>query len=184
MEIAIREIRADEYESIGKLIVAIYSSLPGFPSPAEQPKYYEMLANIGKLSERDHTKVLVAVSAEDELLGGVVYLSDMAQYGSGGTATAVKNASGIRLLGVHPDHRGKGVGRALTLACIALAREKGHREVVLHTTEVMKTAWRLYESLGFQRSTDLDFNQKRLNVFGFRLNLMQETQGGKDHGSD
>jgi ribosomal protein S18 acetylase RimI-like enzyme len=63
------------------------------------------------------------------------------------------------------------VGRALAQRCIALAREKGHRQVILHTTAAMKVAWRMYEALGFERSPDLDFLQGQLPVFGFRLKL-------------
>lgn len=63
------------------------------------------------------------------------------------------------------------MGRALTVACIELAREKGHAEVVLHTTKAMRVAWGMYERLGFVRSADLDFSQQALQVFGFRLKL-------------
>lgn len=152
-------------------MVEVYSSLEGFPTPEEQPHYYELLANIGRFTERKGARVLVATSAGNELLGGVVYFSDMAAYGSGGTATAVRNASGIRLLGVSPSHRGLGVGRALTQACIALAEEQHHAEVILHTTEAMQVAWGLYLRLGFRRSEDLDFSQQELPVYGFRLQL-------------
>jgi len=96
----------------------------------------------------------------------------MAQYGSGGAATTVKDASGIRLLGVSPRFRGLGAGRALTQACIQQAREKGQAQVILHTTQAMQIAWQLYERLGFVRSEDLDFSQQELPVFGFRLQLV------------
>lgn len=172
MELTIREILPEEYQLLGNLMVEIYKNLPGFPSPEEQPKYYEMLSTIGELNERDNTSVLVAIPANQMIVGGVVYISDMAQYGSGGTATKVKNASGIRLLGVDKTYRGKGIGKALTFACIDRATEQGHKKVVLHTTASMKAAWRLYESIGFKRADDLDFMQEKLQVFGFRLNLV------------
>ena len=95
----------------------------------------------------------------------------MAEYGSGGSATRIRNASGIRLLGVSPAARGQGTGKALTQACIDLARAAGHAEVILHTTLAMQTAWRLYLALDFVRSPDLDFLQADLPVFGFRLRL-------------
>lgn len=93
----------------------------------------------------------------------------MAEYGSGGTAPIVKNASGIRFLGIDPKFRKTGAGKALTNACIQRARENGHSQVVLHTTQAMQVAWALYEKLGFERSQDLDFIQGELPVFGFRL---------------
>ena len=167
----IRDLRPSEFESLGRLMVRVYSSLEGFPTPAEQPKYYELLANIGRFTERPHARVLVAVEAAGTIMGGVVYFGDMAQYGSGGTTSEVKNASGIRLLGVDPVHRGAGVGRALANACIQLARDAGHAQVILHTTQAMRIAWDLYERLGFVRAPELDFLQEGFPVFGFRLTL-------------
>ena len=169
----VREARQDEHETLGRLMVAVYSALDGFPRPDEQPRYFEMLANIGRFAAKKDAMLLVAASA-DQLAGGVVYFGDMAEYGSGGRATTVRNASGIRLLAVDPAFRGMGVGKALTNACIALARSRGHTEVVLHTTQAMNVAWRMYERLGFQRATDLDFMQEQLQVFGFRLPLSTE----------
>lgn len=169
--LTIRDLQPGEFEALGRLMVEVYSNLEGFPSPEEQPRYYELLANIGRFTEKKDARVLVALSAEGELVGGVVYFGDMAEYGSGGTATAERNASGIRLLGIHPRFRGQGAGRALTQACIDLAREQGHGQVILHTTEAMRVAWGLYERLGFTRSEDLDFSQQALPVYGFRLPL-------------
>lgn len=170
-DLCIRELREAESERLGQLMVEVYSGLEGFPTPEEQPGYYAMLARIGAFADKKDAKVLVAVSSPGELMGGVVYFGDMAEYGSGGTATRVTNASGIRLLGVDPRFRGQGAGKALTQACIRLARERGHAQVVLHTTEAMRIAWGLYERMGFERSQDLDFLQGTLPVFGFRLGL-------------
>ncbi|MHA6204768.1 GNAT family N-acetyltransferase [Dyella soli] len=167
--LTIRDIRHDEHGPLGQLMVEVYSQLEGFPSPVEQPRYYEMLANIGDFATKVDTRVLVAMTGDGLLVGGVVYFGDMAAYGSGGTATAVTRASGIRLLGVSPLARGMGVGRALTEACIRLARDKRHARVVLHTTEAMRVAWSMYERLGFERTLDLDFMQGALPVFGFSL---------------
>lgn len=172
-QLTIRDLRQNEFDALGRLMVEVYSNLEGFPTPNEQPHYYELLANIGNFTQRRDARVLVAISAEDELVGGIVYFGDMAEYGSGGTATTVKDASGIRLLGVSPRFRGLGTGKALTQACIQLAKERGHSQVILHTTQAMQVAWQLYERLGFARSEDLDFSQQGLPVFGFRLQLAQ-----------
>ena len=170
-DLTIRDARADEFTAIGRLLVEVYSSLAGFPTPAEQPPYYELLENIGRLTEKPQARLLVAVTPQGELAGSIAYFGDMAHYGSGGIATCVKNASGIRLLGVRTRHRNLGAGRALTQACIELARKARHGEVILHTTQPMQVAWHLYESLGFVRSEELDFSQQGLPVFGFRVRL-------------
>ncbi|HKH90246.1 MAG TPA: GNAT family N-acetyltransferase [Gemmatimonadaceae bacterium] len=169
--LTIRDLRPSEFDALGRLMVGVYSQLDDFPTPAEQPSYYEMLANIGRFTEKPDTRVLVAVTPEDELVGGVVYFGDMAHYGSGGIATSIRDASGIRLLGVDSRFRGSGAGRALTNACTQLAREAGHSQVILHTTQAMGIAWALYERMGFARSEDLDFLQEGFPVFGFRLRL-------------
>jgi GNAT superfamily N-acetyltransferase len=167
----IRDLKPEEFIALGRLMVEVYSGLEGFPSPAEQPGYYEMLANIGQFAGRKDARVLVAVMPEGELVGGVVYFGDMAEYGAGGTAKTVKHASGIRLLGIDPRFRGLGAGRALTEFCIQLACERRHRQVILHTTRAMQSAWAMYERMGFLRSEDLDFSWEGFPVHGFRLRL-------------
>lgn len=167
----IRDLHPSEFAALGQLMVDVYSRLDGFPTPAEQPRYYELLANIGRFAEKPQARVLVAVSDDGELIGGVVYFGDMAHYGSGGIATTVRDASGIRLLAVDPRFRNSGAGKALTNACIELAREQGHSQVILHTTQAMQVAWALYERLGFTRAEELDFLQEGFPVFGFRLRL-------------
>jgi GNAT superfamily N-acetyltransferase len=63
----------------------------------------------------------------------------------------------IRMLAVSPSARGKGVATALISECINRAKEKGHHSIGLHTGEFMENAMRLYESLGFERLPQYDF---------------------------
>jgi GNAT superfamily N-acetyltransferase len=167
----VRNAKPEEFKTIGKLMVQVYSQLEGFPKQSEQPNYYKMLENVGVFTTKPNTELLVAVSPEGNIDGAVVYFSDMQHYGSGGTATQEKNAAGFRLLAVNPETRGKGLGRLLSLACIEKAKEKKLNEVIIHTTKAMMTAWKMYESIGFKRSEDLDFMQGELPVVGFRLKL-------------
>ncbi len=167
----VRNANPEEFEKIGKLMVQVYSQLEGFPNKSEQPDYYKMLANIGDLTKKPATQLLVAVSNKDKIAGGVVYFSDMQYYGSGGIATQEKNASGFRLLAIDTSIRGHGIGKLLTKECIRKAREDNNKQVIIHTTKSMQIAWKMYENLGFKRSQDLDFMQGELHVFGFRLSL-------------
>ena len=167
----VRNAKPAEFSEIGKLMVKVYSQLEGFPKESEQPVYYKMLSNVGELTNNPDTELLVAVSDEGNIAGGVVYFSDMKYYGSGGTATREQNASGFRLLAVDPLFRGHGIGKFLTNECIRKARENKHGHVVIHTTMAMQIAWKMYENIGFKRSEDLDFMQGELPVYGFRLLL-------------
>lgn len=168
-EYAIRPATPSEFEAIGQLMVTVYSQLEGFPKPADQPAYYETLTNVGQFTHYPGVELLVAVDGQSALAGAVVYVNDMQYYGSGGSATQEKNAAGFRLLAVAPAHQGKGIGKALTLYCIRKAKESGQRQLIIHSTAAMKTAWKMYLALGFQRAEALDFNQAQLAVYGFRL---------------
>lgn len=171
MNFIVRNALSDEFQEIGRLMVSVYSSLKGFPSPKEQPKYYEMLSNIGEQTNKPCTELLAAVNKDGKVLGAVVYFSDMLYYGSGGSATQEKNASGFRLLAVDEVARGMGVGKALSEACIKKARDDANQQLIIHTTSAMQIAWAMYEKLGFKSSKDLDFMQQDLQVFGFRKEL-------------
>jgi GNAT superfamily N-acetyltransferase len=167
----IRNAKPEEFSDIGKLMVGVYSQLEGFPKETEQPNYYKMLANVGELTSKPATELLVAVSPDNHIAGAVVYFSDMKFYGSGGTATQEQNAAGFRLLAVSNSMRGKGIGKLLTQECVRKAKEKNLAQMIIHTTKSMQTAWKMYEGVGFKRSEDLDFMQGELPVFGFRLPL-------------
>jgi ribosomal protein S18 acetylase RimI-like enzyme len=167
----VRNARPAEFDQTGKLMVRVYSQLEGFPKESDQPKYYKMLANVGELTNQPGTELLVAVSQDDHIAGAVVYFNDMKYYGSGGNAAKETNASGFRLLAVDPLVRGLGLGRLLANECIRKARDKKQQQLIIHTTKTMQTAWKMYETLGFKRSEDLDFMQGELSVFGFRLFL-------------
>lgn len=166
----IREARPEEFSRVGELVASAYASLPGMPSPDEQPEYYRMLRDVAKRASNSSIHVFAAVSDSGEVLGSVDFIDDMKQYGSGGTAGSIPDAVGVRLLAVGPGYRGLGLGKALTLFCIARATELRKSRLILHTTRAMETAWAMYEKIGFERFPEIDFMQGKLEVFGFQLN--------------
>lgn len=170
-QISIGNAQPEDFDRIGNLLVRVYSALDGFPKPEEQPAYYQMLRNVGRLIETASTEIFVARNSQQELLGAVVFFGDMKDYGSGGTAVQEQDACGFRLLAVDPAVRGLGIGKDLSTACIERTRELGRKKVVIHSTEAMQVAWGMYERLGFKRAFDLDFMQQQLPVYGFRLHL-------------
>jgi ribosomal protein S18 acetylase RimI-like enzyme len=62
----------------------------------------------------------------------------------------------ISLVGVHPAYRGQGIAERLTTGCIGQARALGESVVALHSSEIMGTARKLYERLGFTQVRELD----------------------------
>nr|WP_321237486.1 GNAT family N-acetyltransferase [uncultured Psychroserpens sp.] len=168
-DFTLRNAKKEEFKAIGELMVNVYSSLAGFPKIDKQPKYYEMLKKVGDLTTNKNIELIVAISKQGKIGGAVVYFKDMKDYGSGGTATKEKNACGFRLLAVDSKFRGLSIGKELTNECINRGIKSNSEQIIIHTTKAMKTAWGMYESLGFKRSEDLDFMQGELPVFGFRL---------------
>jgi GNAT superfamily N-acetyltransferase len=70
----------------------------------------------------------------------------------------------LRLLIIHPDARGLGLGRRLTRACIDFARKKRYRKIVLWTQSHLTAARAIYERENFKLKS-----KQRHFSFGKRL---------------
>jgi len=160
--VAIREIRPEQIEELGRLTVDAYLGVAGF-EPGE-----DYLAELGDVARRSELAVvLVAVDPEGRLLGGVTYVPGPGPYyewGSGG------DDAGIRMLAVAPEARGAGVGTALVRACLARARAGGRSCIWLHTTPEMTVAHRIYEREGFVRAPEADWTG-RIRLWAYVLDL-------------
>ncbi|RFU70519.1 GNAT family N-acetyltransferase [Peribacillus saganii] len=79
----------------------------------------------------------------------------------------------IRMLAVAPEARGKGAAKGLVSECIRRAEAKGFSSVGLHTGEFMASAMGLYESMGFIREPQFDFEPANdgIIVKAYRLTL-------------
>ena len=62
-----------------------------------------------------------------------------------------KSAAKLRLLIVEPKARGRGLGKRLVRECIAFARDKGYRKLVLWTQSNLDAARAIYRGCGFRR---------------------------------
>lgn len=62
----------------------------------------------------------------------------------------------IRMVGVHPDFAGHGIGKQLTQRCIDFAKSSGEKIIALHTSEYMNAARHIYENLGFKQMKELE----------------------------
>lgn len=148
MDITVRPAEREDFEALGDLLVDAYRSVPG---AQEEPAYWERLRDVA--GRADDAAVLVAVDGVGRLLGGVTYVDAGAPFAELPNDDEVE----IRMLGVGVGVQGRGVGKALTLACIERARAEGRARVWLATPRWMEGALRLYEGLGFRRVAEHDF---------------------------
>lgn len=64
----------------------------------------------------------------------------------------------LKRMYIHPEYRGKGIGKQLVDQALLLAKELGYHRVLLDTLDTMTPAIRCYESAGFQRIDAYYFN--------------------------
>jgi ribosomal protein S18 acetylase RimI-like enzyme len=153
--VEIRSVRPDEHERLGEITVAAYRAINPAHADADLDEYEAELRDVaGRAAGAD---VLVAVDGEVDgdgaVLGGVTYVGDRS---SPAAEFDEPDAAGIRMLAVAPAAQGRGVGEALTRACIDRAVAAGRAQMILHSTDWMTTAHRIYERLGFRRDPSLD----------------------------
>jgi ribosomal protein S18 acetylase RimI-like enzyme len=158
----IREARPEEFAALGELIVAAYHDVG-----ETEEGYFDELRDVA--SRATFVPVLVAVDPEtNDLLGGVTYVPGPGPFHEGDFG----DSASLRMLAVAPDARRLGIGRALVEACIARARADGRAAIGLYTRPLMTAAHDMYESLGFRRVTELDWEFEPGEwLFAYRLDL-------------
>ncbi|MGH9212924.1 MAG: GNAT family N-acetyltransferase [Acidimicrobiales bacterium] len=159
-------VRSDELAALGELIAASYAAI----DPIGLGDYEDELRDVAGRAEG--ADVLVAGDGNGAVLGGVTYVPGP---GSPSAEFVEPDAAGIRMLAVSVDAQGQGVGAALVEACIDRARAAGKAQVILHTTDWMTSAHRLYQRLGFERDPSIDWHvvsdAEDFWLRGFRLKL-------------
>lgn len=143
----IRRVRPEECERVGGISVAANLQ---FLSPDDD--YVTLLRDAARRDRE--AEVWVAVDEFDEPLGSVTICPP----GSPWRELARDGEGEFRMLAVHPDAQGRGVGRLLVQHVLDTCRDRGDRAVVLSSLERMRAAHRVYERLGFVRRPDLDWD--------------------------
>jgi ribosomal protein S18 acetylase RimI-like enzyme len=146
MAVEIREARPEEYVEAGAVTAQAYRE---FFSETEPASYLDEIADVAGRAAR--TTILVALDG-DRLVGSATLELD-------GRTDEDADPLGpdeahIRMLGVHPDARGVGVGKELISECETRARTAGRTRMSLHTTTRMRAAREMYASLGYERTED------------------------------
>lgn len=159
----IRDVRPGEHETLGEITVAAYVEAGETDEP-----YFAELRDVATRAAL--VPVLVAVDhASGAVLGGVTYVPGPGPYHEG--LFGQRDAS-FRMLAVSAEAQGRGVGRALVEACIARARSDEREAIGIVTRPFMHAAHHLYETLGFVRYPEADWQFEPGEwLLGYRLVL-------------
>lgn len=147
----VREVLPGEYEEAGRVTALAYREFV-LPGETDWEEYLEEIADVAGRAGRS----LVLVAVEDGRILGSTSLELGERIDDDDPPLAADEAH-IRMLGVHPDARGRGVARALMDACFERARRAGRSRMTLHTTMRMPIAQDMYQRMGFERLEDRVF---------------------------
>ncbi|MGH2699434.1 MAG: GNAT family N-acetyltransferase [Actinomycetota bacterium] len=179
MPITIRNAQDEETDEIAAVLEAAYAEyMPSADAPLseqERAAWTEYGADIIDVRARlDHSELIVAED-NGQVLGAVTFYPP---HSGVHYPTEVEQQefppewAAFRLLGVHPDARGRGIGRVLTEECLRRAADRGAPAVGLHTLSRMETASRMYARMGWVRAPEWDFHpMPNLRVEAYRLDL-------------
>ena len=151
MTLEIRPVLPEEHEAAGRVTALAYRE---FARPGDTD-WEEYLGHIADVEGRaGSATVLVAVEGGRILGSATLELDGRIDDDD---PPLHPDEAHIRMLGVDPEARGRGIARALIDACFTRARGAGRAYVTLHTTQRMKVAQAMYRALGFERLDDRVF---------------------------
>ncbi|MDA8117790.1 MAG: GNAT family N-acetyltransferase [Actinomycetota bacterium] len=162
-ELVIEGAAPADYEAIARIVLSSYSATLGNTLDEGYAQY------LARVEERARAATLLVARKAGKVVGTVTYVPDSS---SPMAEDLQEGEAGMRILAVDTAAQGSGYGKALTLACIDLARNQGKRALFLHTTELMRTAQSMYASLGFQRIPERDWQvTPEVLLLAFRIAL-------------
>ena len=147
----IREATPAEHAEAGRVTADAYREFVR-PGDDDWERYLLRIADVE--SRAGDTTIMVAVE-DGRVLGSLTLeLDGRVRDGDQEHRPLDPGEAHIRMLGVDPTARSRGVARALMAASETRAREAGKTFMTLHTTLRMEAAQAMYERLGYQRLDD------------------------------
>ena len=144
-EIRLKDYEDADAENLNRLAVSAFEQFR---------HHYEdwpaMLAGLSKTSALSASGEIIVAELQRKFAGAVAYFGPDSQK----AAFFDQRWPIIRMLVVDPAFRGKGIGQALSDACIARARRDGSPIIALHTSPIMSVALPMYLKMGFAKAHD------------------------------
>lgn len=127
-----------------------------------------MRAKLTEVESLARRVTFLAARVDEEIAGSVAYCPA----GKSDPAIFPSDWASLLLLAVSPRYRRHGIAKQLVAACIQLARDDGARTIGLFTNELMTTARRLYEAMGFRQDCEIPARYG-LRYWRYKLDLTQ-----------
>ncbi|MBB3112476.1 GNAT superfamily N-acetyltransferase [Paenibacillus phyllosphaerae] len=164
--IIIRDVIAEDQDAFLRVLVDAYAQYAEVLPPPRWEQYKQSL----EASFHEGAPVArIAAFADGELVGSLqLFASSIEAYGN--PELDIRNPI-IRYLAVSPKTRGLGIATLLIREAIRRSQSLGADRINLHTSDMMASAVRLYERLGFERAYETDVYNGETLVKGFRLTL-------------
>lgn len=138
-----------EYAETGRVTADAYREFVK-PGEAEWEAY---LVAVSDVDERARRATILVASQEGTIVGSATLeLNDRVDPDE--DPPLRPGEAHIRMLGVDPRWRGRGIAGHLMGTCEDRARAAGRTLMTLHTTQRMKAAQAMYEGLGYVRGED------------------------------
>jgi ribosomal protein S18 acetylase RimI-like enzyme len=155
MTVVVRRAEESEHAEAGRVTAEAYREFVR-PEDTDWGRYLERVADVAERAGR--TTVLVAIE-DGRILGSLTLeLNERVRDASDEDHRPLADGEAhIRMLGVDPEARGRGVARALMEESEAIARAAGKTVMTLNTTKRMAAARAMYERLGYERTDDTVF---------------------------
>jgi ribosomal protein S18 acetylase RimI-like enzyme len=169
-EIEIRPLLASEYTAVGAATASAFREYWTPDKPGWEP-YLARIADVESRAER----AIVLVAVDRGVIAGSVTLELESRIGPTPSEPLADDEAHVRMLGVSPEHRGRGIARRLMLACIDTARRQGKLVMTLDTDSNMTGARQLYRELGFV-PTGTQQREGGPILLGYALALDSESQ--------
>jgi ribosomal protein S18 acetylase RimI-like enzyme len=164
-EVEIRLPRPEEYGAAGAVTALAYHEF-AVEGDDGWSWYLDHLADVPGRAER--TTVVVALAGGADI--GTATLELEARVEPDATRSLDPSEAHLRMVGVHPDYRRRGIARRLVRECIGMARGSGKSKLTLETMPEMSAARALYESLGFTRGGTREVDEG-LRLVTYELDL-------------
>ncbi|XID93428.1 GNAT family N-acetyltransferase [Paenibacillaceae bacterium WGS1546] len=165
-QVIVRHAEEQDRDAVLNVLLGAYGQYEATLSPERWTQYKESIA---EAVDAPTTKARLVAELDGELVGSV-FIYDSSDTAYGLPQLEIRNPV-IRLLGVLPGARGKGIAAKLIGESVRVIREWGADTLHLHTSDMMDSAVRLYERLGFERAYDKEFHNGTVLVKSYRLNL-------------